>query len=520
METLRVDSEIEHPIYKDIVGDFLKTLKACEDFLKKHKRLEEGPASIGTNVLWGLYTGDEVVGLRNELQFHVRTLNLLVTAQTGQDVSELIEASRSPGVGWAALLQDPVPEWLSSKFQEKITENTPFQFKTLEDIPLGKGYLALLSHFDSLSEGGGKEETTSQLTLEYLGLLKCHWLINVLRRTKGFRSRPLGSPARRLISNLDVMVKQRLENRTLAALIPATDDDLKRLEDDDEAFHIWEIPKGEVNRLPWEAGEGEEKILTVSLTRGEKLVFLRSSQDSTVMRIVPIMETAGVTSLSHNHSEMRLNTKSDKFIPHYTVDETLVADIHQSGFKPVRYELLDMKAAWHIQRAITGYHVRGDEPDVTWSIQRPAFSLTSGPRRRRVKGRAHIWQWNPFPKESAIGSPAPSTSTASTPRASIASTSRTSIASPTRASMASPTRASTDSFMSDTRSMHSIAESQASQASTLVRENEDHRQILQPIPPAIVLFGRSESTHSYVHLDSKYHPCWSLYMLIVLTTPC
>ena len=242
------------------------------------------------------------------------------------------------------------------------------------------------------------------------------------------------------------------------------------------------------------------------------------------MRIVPIIETASGTSLSHNHSEMRLNTKSDKFIPHYTVDEKLVADIHQSGFKPVSYELQDMKAAWQIQRAITGYHVRGDEPNVTWSIQRPAFSFSRGPRRRKVTGRAHIWQWNPFPKEVAVGSPPPSTSTASTPRASTASTPRASMASPTRASMASPTRASmpslsrastassppprasTESVGSETRSLYSIAESQAS---SLVREAElpqgrgKHREILQPIPPAVVLFGRHEDTVSYVHLDSE-----------------
>lgn len=449
----------------------------------------------------------------------MRTLNLLVTAQTAQDTREILERSRWPGAGPAVPSKDPVPAWLNREFQEKITISPPFTFTTLEDIPLGKGCSGLLRHFDCLSDESGKKETGSQLILEYLNLLKCYWLIKVLKNGKEFSSRPVGSLARRFISNVELAVYQRLQNRTDQALIPATDDELRGLGTDSPAFHIWEMPREELDRLPWEPEEGEEKILAVSLTKDEKLIFLRSIKDSTVMRIVPIIEAAGNIRISHNYSEIRLSTKSDKFIPRYTASkpgDKLLAEIHQHNFTSARYELFDMKAAWQIQRAITGYQVRGDEPGVTWSIQLPVFSSSSEPRRKEVKGRAHIWQWNPLPNESAVGSPAPSTSTASTPRASrvshsrvsTASTPRASMVSPTRAStastsrvsMASPARASIDSDISETRSMYSTV----SQASTLVRESEDHRQILQPIPPAIVLFGSSGSTHSYVHLDSKY----------------
>lgn len=489
---------------KDIAGDFGETLEACKRFLEHHNKLKKKPAGFLTNIKWGVSTHEEVESLRDQLQFHVRVLSLLVGlentqlwTQIQQDLSELVEVSRSPDLGRPASVPDPVPAWLSSVFQQNIVIAAPFKFTTLEDMPFRNGCAALYRHFDGLSDETRKDVTKSQLNLEYLGLLKCSWLINVLRNGREFNSRRPGFPLRRFISNVGVAVYQRLENRKLYALLPATDDELRVLGADNRAFQIWEIPEKKLKRLPWEEGEGEEKILTVSLTNGEKLVFLRNSQDPTVMRIVPIMETASGISLSHNYSEMRLNTKSDKFIPHYTVNKELVADIHQSGFT-VSYQLLDMKAAWQIQRAITGYQVRGDENNVTWSIQRPAFSFSSGPRRRKLAGRAHLWQWNPFSKDSTIGSPAPSTSTASTPRPSTSS--------PPRPSTASPPRASVESVLSETRSMYSIAESQAS---TLIREAElpqgrgKHREILQPIPPAIVLFGRSESTHSYVHLDSK-----------------
>jgi len=462
LESLKyADPEFVDPVYQDIAGDFHKTLKTCKEFLEKHKKLEKEPARLPTNVIWGLYTKDDVDSLCDKLQFHVRTLNLLVAAQTRQDVSELVERSR-PGAQSAEPLQDPVPAWLRREFQERIAMAAPFTFKTLDDIPLGKGCSALLRHFDRLSDESGKKETGSQLALEYLGLLKCHWLIEVLRNGKGFKSRPVGSPARRLISDLHEKVNQRLLSRTLHALLPATDDELWSLENDNQAFHIWEIPKEEFKISPWEAEKGEEKILTVLLTKGEKLVFIRT--DTTGMRIVPIMETPNGRRRSDNHGEIRLNMDIDKFIPRYTVTkpgDKLVAEIHQKGFPVVKYELHNMEVACQVQRAITGYQVSRDESNVDWSIQWPWTRLSG---EENMSGRAHIWEWNPLTKDSAVEVPT--------------------------ASIYTP----------------SIA---GSQISVLLRQTElpngqgKHRQLQPPVPPALVLFSQDGPKPTYVHLDCK-----------------
>lgn len=111
-----------------------------------------------------------------------------------RDVSELIERHRSPRLGQSPRAQDLVPEWLRNAFRENAKLSPPVSFSDLDNFPLRQGCLALRRHFGPLSEEDGTGEARANFVLQHLGLLKCHWLVNVLQQSSEFQLRRLGTP--------------------------------------------------------------------------------------------------------------------------------------------------------------------------------------------------------------------------------------------------------------------------------------------------------------------------------------
>jgi len=493
---------------KDIAGDFVRTLEACRDLLDRHVELKKNRAGVIENVIWNLHVQEQVDELCDQLRFHTQTLQLVAASHGTQllleirrEVAWLVEAQVWPGAARQeaqAPALELVPAWLDSVFGANAALAPPVPFEGLDNIPVRQGCEALRQHFGRLSREDGARESRAEFILEYLSLLKCHWIIRVLREAKDLDLRHPAYPLRRFISNVDLEVLQRIRSRTRCGVVPVTDDELRAAHgQSNEPFLIWEPPKERPQRRPWMKEHGEEKLRAVPLTGGEKLLFFKKSP--TTMRIVPVVETDGEPRLSQYHGEMNLNVRTDSFVPLYAVDDQrdapAVEIYRKDEERPVKFQLDDIKAAWGIQGVITGYQVRDDDDRVTWSMLRPAFnglSLSLTARTVEMTGRIQVWQWKPQSEDSAAHVEARSMSASSGSGVSMESL--------------GSEPASLLSRLSTGRTVPSIPESQSSRLFTDTELPQgSHRQLQPPVPPALVFFARSGRTYTYFHLESK--PC-------------
>jgi hypothetical protein len=495
---------------RDIGGDFVKTLEECCELLEHNVHLTKNRAGIIQNIKWGLHTGPLVADLRSRLQFHTQALGLVTTPEDKKLqlrmyrlLAELTEKSRSPTAGVPESADNCISAWLTGVFEENVYIAPPVAFTTLDKFPFRDGCIALRRHFASLPPEDYEHETRAQFVLACLGLLKCLWLIKRLRATPDFRRRRVGSPFRLFISNVDVEVCHRLYAATTSGEAAVDDDELKAAQRaDGRPFLIWD--PGEERRLwmPWMPQEGEEELPAIPLQRNEKLLIFRKSL--TEMRLVPIVESESGRRLTPYYGELSLNTETDKFLPLYTVrrpNDPLVAEVYrQNDSKAVRFELADEEAAWALHHSLGGYQIRADDPEVTWSVLRPVnmaeLEVSVESRTDVMKGRTQVLQYDPLVIDEPVDSPA-------TPPAramSVASAAEaSSISLSSQAKSVSP-RPSTS------RSLR--AASISSQATTVVRER-DHaqgtiRELQPPVPPAIVFYGHSGRTHTYLHLESRF----------------
>ena len=503
---------------KHIAGDFLKTLETCHKFLNDdtHIRLNKNRAGFIQSVVWNPLVQERADSLRSQLQSHTQALALVTPpADTSQllvdihgDISELIERHRSPRLSQQPGAQDLVPEWLDNVFREYAALSPPVSFPDLDNFPLRQGCLALYRHFSLLSKEDGVEEAGADFVLQYLGLLKCHWLVNVLQGSRDFQSRRPGTPFPRFISNIGIEVCQRIQARATARVDLMNDAELKVAHMNSRAaFLIWDPPEDQRKKsLSWEEHESEEEVLSFPLTGDNKLVILKNGPS--YLRVVSTSERNGIVFQSH----MMLNTRTDKFIPYYAVGDPtlpLKAEIYiQKDIASTRYELPDIESAWGLQQAITGYRVRADQNNVTWNILWQAHSSASFffPRFRQqeMTGRVHLWQWKPLwkspPVERPVNVSALPALVLSTPKAS------------TKSFESDPKPPSPRASTSRSITASSIAGYVASKMTKDdgLPEGNHYGMPTRPVPPAIVFFGQSDSEFgkAFSCLESKSLKCW------------
>ncbi|KAH7021464.1 uncharacterized protein B0I36DRAFT_435266 [Microdochium trichocladiopsis] len=190
---------------RDIGGDFVKTLEDCRSFLRGHVEVTKNRAGIIQNIKWNLFTGTELTELRSRLQFHTQALTL-VTAPEGlrlliyitQQVAELNDKISSSTTDVPEPPDNCISEWLSGVFRENAFRAPPVTFAALGDIPFRQGCIALRQHCTHLPP----ENRAGATPKEYLGLLKCLWLIRVLQAGRDIRRWRRGSPFRIFILNV------------------------------------------------------------------------------------------------------------------------------------------------------------------------------------------------------------------------------------------------------------------------------------------------------------------------------
>ncbi|KXJ87171.1 hypothetical protein Micbo1qcDRAFT_208561 [Microdochium bolleyi] len=484
---------------RDIGGDFVKTLEDCRSFLKGHVEMTKNRAGIIQNVKWNLFTGTEVKELSSRLQSHSQALTL-VTAPEGlrllvhitQQLAELNDRISSPLTGVPEPPDSCISEWLSGVFQENSFRTPPVTFAALGDIPFRQGCIALRQHFTHLPTRNRAGATRKQFVEEYLGLLKCLWLIRVLRAGRDFSRWRLGSPFRSFIQNVRIEVYCSLDDLTASTAVAVTDDELKSLQSKSNVpFLIWE--PGEATRLwePWKPQVGEEELPALSLRRNEVLLIFRRSH--TEMRLVR-MADSGERNISCFRGEQPFNTETDKFLPLYTVsspkDALSVEAYRQNDSRPQRYELVDEGAVWALQRILSGFLVCAEEPGVRCRLLRAtdmsSFSILADGRTDKMEGLIQLWHFDPLVIEPSLDSPV---------EPSARSMSVLSTAAQSWSSRSISPRPSTST---------SVAASIASSRATAVEREHRHGSLTElqpPIRPAIIIFNLSGPTHTYLHLE-------------------
>ncbi|KAG0651288.1 hypothetical protein D0Z07_1586 [Hyphodiscus hymeniophilus] len=359
---------------KELVGDFTRTLKQCEEILRKHVSLRRNRAGFIQSVIWATTAQDKVDALRRQIQFHTQKIYLILepvklglatsTNNRLDRVTEMIQMIHDH-IGITNNIQ-PTPEWLDLRFRDSIMEKPPVSFTEINLVPLKEGFDALYGHFRGSTQAFRDPASATQTAEQYLNLLKCLWLINTLTSSEEFQRVRSGSLYPWTIAQLGRDISEILQRRHTIAFDDKALQNLSPV-----AFLIWPPEQKAQMRFLTEPNVGEEVILKLSLPSPaendkDNLVLFRTGP--TALRIVQRKVDPSGTPMYENE---RFNTHVDKFIPYYAMHENPPEPIQLSGPDATSkvaicrgnetgvtaYEFPDDKSLFAFQRAITGYRV-------------------------------------------------------------------------------------------------------------------------------------------------------------------
>ena len=541
----------------EVVGNFIEAIKRCEALLTKHIRLEKDKAGFITNVVWGVKVQEEVDELTRQLQVHAQRLSLVaepvkysVLQELRQGVAELVDRARRLDPDLKAQATELVPEWLREVFEANAAVNAPSTARYISNIPVKEGCDLLHRHFSRRHPQDASTDPRSRAAAvrHYLNLLKCQWIVNVLRNTRDFPTYRHGSAFPLFISNVEIQIYQDLQTISRTPRAEVSEQELRALlVESMEPFLIWEPPRIRPVISVTDKKEDEERIATISLAceEGHKEDLLVFKKGTTGFRFVPTQEVDGEVRPSPYLKEERFNLRTDKFFPKYTVDSRgspRVDFYHDNANTPVTYELKGLRDAWALQRAITGYEVAGSERAVKWGAQTPRLSKLGfgNNSKKELFGCVQIWRWNPPVEAIPSDGSAAARSSSEAPRSPKTSSSaqekelRSSsekeiesaareggyIASPpNRAPRYSASQKELGSsppnkefrYSSSPREFGYLSSPPPSIApsttTAFFRENElprgKHVELQPPVPPVVLFFGHSENTYTCYHLERK-----------------
>ncbi|OCL09411.1 hypothetical protein AOQ84DRAFT_22704 [Glonium stellatum] len=385
----------------ELVGDFKATLTECRQLLQKHIKFDGKKASILDSAFWGLSTQAQVVELRNRIQFHTQKIYLIIEpVQLGLivdiagNVNEILELLRNH-IGLASEPLPPLPSFLECRFRNALRRNSPTQNTDSDYIPLKEGFNALYEHY---RHSMPSSELDAQTVDQYLSLLKAHWLVEALTRSKSFRDTRPGSLYRRMIAQVEQRISRQYARQDI---IRYSEKELAGL--NDAAFAIW--PEKKVVLLPplTEPKGREEKLIALSLSeqpgyRKQDLIFFRVKDK--ILRLV-LSNTFENPSLPVEQLEKTINLDHDGLVPWYTISPSSptrrieITDGKGAGGKV--YELKDRTDAFHFQQAFVGYEVASysDKVVCNFTVATGKFSL---PEHLDGFGETQLWQW-PMPPD-------------------------------------------------------------------------------------------------------------------------
>jgi len=474
---------------RELVGDFNDTLRQCQDILQKHGKSLRNGSGIFQNLVWATTVNDKVDVLRQRIQFHTQqvcliiepvSLGLLTTINDKVDQVIYLLKAQSPKPKFIPI----IPEWLDTKFRKLLKDNPPSNFSVASQIPMKEGVEAFCNHFRESTYACRGEEKISPTINQYLNLLKCQWILDVLQKGDPYNQALPRST--RIVAQLEGQLLNEYERN----LVCPSNDELQKLED--EAFLIWPPSKSDAEYLrnPMaDANITEEEILKISLPslprsdKKESFLFFRAGP--TELRIVRKI-TSDIFN-TYYEGERFIDIHIDRFVPFYAAPQdnfqsrqssnpatVFRVGIYRGNKNVGTYDFQDKLNVYAFQQAVTGYKVVSDVT-TSWAIKHSGSS-----KPQKGKGGLQIWHWKPLTQEQSNRKDSLSSS---------------SIKSPTRRmSMASNSTTIQKIIQEKESSMVSIHE-HSTQGTTMTAST--------PPLPAIVIFNRDRDEYSYFHLECK-----------------
>lgn len=462
-----------------LIGDFQHTLENCKEILVTHVTLKRNRAGWIQNIVWAATAQDKVDTLRRDIQFHsqkiylvIEPVNLRLLTTIDGKVDELLDLIRTHFRAPVPL--PPLPQWLDMRLRETVFDNTPTSFSELSEIPLKEGFDALYTHFRESTYAFRDAETGDQTPEQYLNLLKCQWLLEIIRQGDNFQRARQGSLYRRTIGQLERRIFDQYQR---PGIVHFDERQLQNLSG--TAFLIWPPEQLIQIRFPTDPDEGEQIILRLSNER-ENLIIFRSGP--TLFRIARRFTDNFGTPYYEND---RFNIHSDKFTPFYTIAKNIPASRisrHSLSFEStlrmsitrgnetgaMEYGFMEETDMFNFQRVITGYQVVFDEKKVEWALNPAKGALSPSKKIHMREGRIQIWHWNELVEERAANT------AASSPTASV----RRRVLNP---STGPDGNSNTESVICATT----------------------------PPLPVLIIYAQDGEVYTYIHLERKYQSCLS-----------
>ncbi|KAK5555570.1 hypothetical protein LTR46_006595 [Exophiala xenobiotica] len=421
---------------RQMVGNFEETLEECQEFLEDHERLLSRSSNIVDNITWHVTSQDQkIAALRHRIHMHATKIKLVIdrlsiNLLTNLDakVDDLLDISqrnialssdiqselREFYAHWLGVLAGHVPpsslgsqdrhhasEIIQARFEQAATVSAAASNDG--EMSLGKGFDALLTHFEQSAEG--KEQTPEN----YLSLLKTRWLLGRIKASQGFRVACPGYYYKRAVSQVEQAILLRVRG---TEIISYSDEELMVLPD--SLFLVWPLPREEESPSqldPTMARANEQELLRLQLgsnkaQSSESLTVFRQSADN--FRIV--LETTtpdGRNVIVHQ----KINTGEDRLIPRYALPTMRKPCFELAVFwrnEETLYRFKSLDDAFAFQTALTGYNVSHDQSNITCQFHKDAAALD-------CRARVQLWQepitLPALPDSMSAGSPVGSSST-------------------------------------------------------------------------------------------------------------
>jgi hypothetical protein len=362
--------------------------------------------------------------------------------------------------------------------------NQPRPFERLSNIPLREGFDALYLHYRESTHAFRDPETAEQTAEQYLNLLKCQWLLNVLRSGDQFQR--AGSLYPRLLKQVEQRI---IKEHQRMDIVRFQDTEFKKV--NPTAFLVWPPEQVVDVRNATNPNNGEHIILRLTLPTplvGEKDSAVVFRTGPTTLRIAKrSTDRAGNPYYENEH----YNIHQDVLMPFYAIAENPASNRQSTAalLQPsssisiyrgnatgaIDYRLSIDADVFNFQRAVTGYQVVFDK-SVTWAIkQSGVFGQLA-----RGQGRMQIWHWKPLEEltteSEQVTSP---TVSAHSPRSHVSTTSD----------------AVVERLLQQRDTSRVTIDERSTAGSVLCATTPPH--------PVIVIYGKKNEVYTYYHIERK-----------------
>lgn len=395
---------------KEVIGDFLRTLRQCEKLLDDNQKFLTNSPTFLENVHWHFSTQERANGLRSRLNAHyvkisliLETLNSAKLADIKGDIERVLDRLsldvRLPSV----------PASLEERYMEALQDGRPPTFTTLGNFPLKEGLDALVFHFN--------QSTIKFTKIKILGvfqpgsdhfnnLIKSRWIFGRLLESSQLREE--GPSSLWNIALISILKRIAYEYEQWAEELPLAEQQINML--GREYFAIW-LPREAPTpgRIPTE--EDKDKKETKMLECGLREPNEHQTKDlhvfrrpNNVLRLL-LRDTVKPFSTADEgsavFSKKIISLKDYYFLPHYAFPGNSRRKVDISGDT---YEFNSDEDVHNFQWILTSYKVNYDTPDVQVKIHTSSFF---GLRTKLIEGVARIQIWQPEHKlpASFLGDP-------------------------------------------------------------------------------------------------------------------